>query len=200
MIRAALSTLLLLTAPALAEPVRSLFAETPENAKPERYVPPNKPVPDNYKLFGPAPYDMGGDVVMYLRTVQGYDEDDAKLTITGTCVSACTLLLKAKRVCITSDAMLWFHGISEQPLKTVSARSTISVPDLTKPAVYSAKASEALFKLYPAFIQPWLKASGALSTSKFTEKSYRTGRQMIALGVQECAERDLVEDRGGTRN
>lgn len=195
-IRTVFALLALLTVPAAAEPVQSLFSENVEPRHERVYSKPPKGQELTWARFGRGPYDMGGPVDLYLRIVAVYDEDRALLPIDGTCVSSCTLLLRANRVCVMPDAMLWFHGISMQPYKPVAAGSRIKVADRSKPPVYDAEASQKLFDLYPASIQAWLRKSKALSTAEFTQQSYLRGSQLIAMGFQECSQADVLIDRG----
>lgn len=57
-----------------------------------------------------AQYDPGGSVSAYAALVDQFNQAGTPLAIRGQCISACTMKLGVKRVCIDPSATLYFHG------------------------------------------------------------------------------------------
>jgi hypothetical protein len=132
-----LLALLLLTAPASADRLRELLGDVSTAFQGSNIIPfkdvrhpppaeirPRSPVDDiifapkpmvdvtrtrwadSVKPWGPEPFDWGGLVREYERRVKAATRKE----IRGTCISACTMYLAVKDLCVSDDAMFWFHS------------------------------------------------------------------------------------------
>lgn len=95
--------------------------------------------------------DNGGLVADYAARVRAYDAAGATVVIAGRCMSACTAYSGARRVCVTPDAELWFHG----------ARNGLPTPPGAERQVFEAMRSQQL-SLFPPRIRAWAIARQAV--------------------------------------
>jgi hypothetical protein len=112
-------------------------------------------------------FDRGGYVSDYFGQVASANARGETIEISGTCASACTMKLGARRVCVHRDAELWFHAAHNNGggLNTLGTRI--------------------MLRQYPARIRHWVMSHGAVASSNFTTMS---GATAIALGVRDCAQ------------
>jgi hypothetical protein len=125
-------------------------------------------------LFGcdarARPLDRGGSIAAYLMEIHA--SADKPHRIEGDCMSACTMWLGHRRVCVAPDATLWFHSAID-PGKLGRVVNPWQAMD--------RNANAAMLAMYPARVRavvaPWLE-----------NVNYRTltGRELIALGVPAC--------------
>ena len=122
------------------------------------------------------PLDRGGSIAAYLMDIHA--AAGRRHEIRGDCMSACTMWLGHRGVCVAPDAVLWFHGASDgvQAMRQANPWRAID-----------PQANAALLAMYPprvrAVVAPWLD-SPAWRTL--------TGVELIALGVPACADRQGV--------
>ena len=122
---------------------------------------PDRPV----KPWGPPPYDQGGLIRDYRARAKKLD----RVEIRGTCVSACTMYLAVRGVCVDKYALLWFHAAHD--------------PDTRK---ISAAGNAALVAHWPAPVRDWAARVGALGSVSFTWRRTLSGVELIAMGVPAC--------------
>lgn len=113
--------------------------------------------------------DPGGAVMDYAARVQQLG--DQPVVIDGRCMSACTLYLGARNVCITRGARLYFHGPSSQFYG-------LGLPPDEFDAV-----SRFMGNHYPEQIKDWFIGVGRYRLVGFFEMG---GAEAIALGAKEC--------------
>lgn len=121
--------------------------------------------------FGPGPVDNGGFITTYIENVRHANRTGTELRLTGTCVSACTIYLGARYVCVAPEARFWFHAAYDTYSGKVSADAT------TMMASY-----------WPGPVQGWAKVVGATGSTAFTMRRSLTGADLIRLGVRRCVE------------
>lgn len=92
-----------------------------------------------------APIDRGGPILNYLAAVHRLDAAGAEKQIAGDCMSACTLYLKARRVCAYRDATFWFHGAHDLRTGRYSPEWTQVMRDYLPPRVERLAASRGAF-------------------------------------------------------
>lgn len=127
--------------------------------------------------WGPQPVDWGGRVSLYRDKVRVSEKAEIK----GTCVSACTMFLGAKNVCVHHDAMVWFHSAFNPTTHTVSRAG-----------------NEEMSKHWPPQVRDWALKVGVFNTTDFTWRKVLTGVELIAMGVAPCKpphERQVSERR-----
>lgn len=122
---------------------------------------PNRPV----KPWGPAPYDWGGLIRDYGARVKKL----GRVEIRGTCVSACTMYLAVRGVCVDKYALLWFHAAF----------------DLGTGRISPAGSAE-LRAHWPKPVRDWAARVGALESVTFTWRRALSGVELIAMGVPAC--------------
>ncbi len=114
--------------------------------------------------------DRGGQIRFYIQKLAAASGQLHE--IRGDCMSACTIWLGHKPVCVAPDATLWFHQASDPSLELVSGN-----PWRWK----SATGNLALSTFYPprvlAVVRSWLESP---------EFHTLSGRELIALGIPEC--------------
>ena len=110
--------------------------------------------------------DNGGKVDDYLAYVDSADAHHEQIRIEGWCISACTVKLGAKDVCIYPSATLYFHQASD-PI--TGARSDL--------------ATAMMFEEYPPKIQEWVTEHKALDHEYLISLS---GADAIKRGISEC--------------
>jgi hypothetical protein len=116
------------------------------------------------------PLDRGGQIRFYIQKLAAASGQLHE--IRGDCMSACTIWLGHKPVCVAPDATLWFHQASDPRLELVSGN-----PWHWK----SETGNLALSTFYPprvlAVVRTWLESP---------EFHTLSGRELIALGIPEC--------------
>lgn len=116
------------------------------------------------------PLDRGGQIGEYVNRIVA--AAGRQHIISGDCMSACTMWLGHDGVCVTADAVLWFHAASDnmQAMRTESPWNAIS-----------AAGNRALLAMYPprvrAIVRPWLQSPDFHTLS---------GIELAALGVPLC--------------
>lgn len=110
--------------------------------------------------------DRGGNVFEYLTDVDKIDAHHEQIKIEGWCISACTVKLGAKNVCIYPDATLYFHQASD-----------------SKTGIRSDLGTLLMYDEYPPKIQKWVTEHKALDHEYLTSMS---GTEAISLGIKEC--------------
>lgn len=116
------------------------------------------------------PLDRGGDIGEYTRRI--VSGAGRAHVISGDCMSACTMWLGHRGVCVTPDAVLWFHAATDrlQAMRQENPWRTIS-----------HAGNAALLAMYPprvrAVVRPWLDSP---------DYHTLTGAQLAALGVPLC--------------
>jgi hypothetical protein len=114
-------------------------------------------------------FDGGGRVSDYFDQVASADAAGVTIEISGTCASACTMKLGARRVCVHRDAELWFHAAHDAN------------------GGFNSLGTRIMMRQYPAGIRAWAARAGALASNDFTTLS---GAQAIALGIADCDRRN----------
>lgn len=126
-------------------------------------------VPSQSRLMNiPGPIDRGGSVMDYLL------RNDGPQRIEGTCMSACTLKLGARIVCVvvgtarSPATVLWFHAPSG-----VHART---------------HGRYLMLRAYMRFprVAAWVKSRNALGFANFKIGNTLTGWQLVRMGVPKC--------------
>ena len=110
--------------------------------------------------------DRGGNIFEYLTYIQNADIRNTQIRIKGWCISACTMKLGAKDVCIYPDATLFFHEAYD-----------------AKTRIRSELGTQLMFDVYPIKIQEWVTEHKALENKTLTSLS---GSSAIELGITEC--------------
>jgi hypothetical protein len=118
-------------------------------------------------IFGPFPIDQGGDIATYLNAVAEADSSSALVVIEGTCISACTIKLAARRRCVRDNAVLWFHAAVAG-----SAISTIG--------------NSAMIDAYPPRVREEVLRRHMLDNPSLDPENTLTGRELMRLGEKEC--------------
>ena len=116
--------------------------------------------------------DRGGPVVTYIDHVAQLSKSGAEVRIEGLCLSACTLYLGAKNICIGEEAKLGFHG-------PASAFGGFPLP---KPEF--ERLTKQMARHYPKPLRDWF-----MSTARYELTDYYvvTGAEAIRMGVKRCA-------------
>src|SRR5712671_3700114 len=110
--------------------------------------------------------DVGGKMKDYTTHFQQVRNSGEAVVISGTCVSACTMVLglvPSDRVCATPNAVLGFH-----------AAWTF---DSSGKRVVSASGTQDLMNTYPAPVRAWIVRHGGLSPKMM----YLRGRDLAAI-------------------
>ena len=147
----------------------------PGQAQPKSWLSPDQFVTPRHDPFittspwGPAPYDPGGNVFAYQAKVWAADRAGRRIEIRGTCVSACTMFLGAKNVCVSKNAMLWFHAASDPDTKKISNLG-----------------NDVMRAYWPKPVQDYVERSGALRTVSFTRGRALSGVELQAMGLPDC--------------
>src|SRR5215475_4013758 len=130
--------------------------------------------------------DVGGKMRDYVTHFQQVSGSGEPVVITGTCVSACTMVLglvPSDRICATHDAVLGFHAAW--------------VFDNSGKRVVSSSGTEDLMRTYPAPVRAWITRQGGLTPKMM----YLRGRDLAAI-VGPCSLRMASATRakrfGGT--
>jgi hypothetical protein len=120
------------------------------------------------RFFGPWPVDEGGDVASYILAIAAANKSETLVIIEGTCLSACTIKLAAKRRCVRPNAILWFHSATQGP-------------------VVSPIGNAVLIDAYPPRVRSEVLRRHMLDSTEFDSEHTLTGRELIKLGEKECA-------------
>jgi len=116
--------------------------------------------------------DRGGAVDARVQLIQDYKSSDVHLEIRGRfCLSACTMFLGMKNVCVSPDTVFGFHGPSS---------AVYGIGLASKAFEYW---SHVMADHYPEPIKSWYLKDGRNRIVGFHEI---TGRGLIDLGVAEC--------------
>ncbi|RYC33415.1 hypothetical protein D3273_02770 [Lichenibacterium minor] len=109
----------------------------------------------------------GGNIRAHVSRVIDYDAAGTRVRVTGTCISACALILALPpdRICVGPGARFGFH----QPVKGLTG--TMAITDI----------GDAITDVYPPFVQQWLKSRyGGLPSGKPQIMGYDVLRQHYA--------------------
>lgn len=110
--------------------------------------------------------DVGGKMKDYTTHFQQVRNSGEPVVISGTCVSACTMVLglvPSDRICATPNAVFGFH-----------AAWTF---DSSGKRVVSASGTQDLMNTYPAPVRAWIARRGGLSPKMM----YLRGRDLAAI-------------------
>ncbi len=125
--------------------------------------------PSGLRSSEPRPaVDSGGNLRAYIAEVKRLNARGADKRIDSACISACTVFLGAKNVCVTPTARLWFHAASLQG----------AAPD--------ALGSLEMLSYYPPRVRAWAIRTRALESVTFDETRVLTGEQLALMGVAAC--------------
>ena len=98
--------------------------------------------------------DAGGGIAERAVELQRLRASGRPVVIAGRCASACTLYLSLHRTCITSRAVLMFHGPSDPGLSPI------------------------FLGLYPPGIRRWIAARGGLGARVLTMSATEAARHV----------------------
>jgi hypothetical protein len=110
--------------------------------------------------------DVGGKMQEYTTHFRQVRDSGEPVVITGTCVSACTMVLgfvPSDRICATHNAVLGFH-----------AAWTF---DTSGKRVVSASGTQDLMNTYPVPVRAWIAQRGGLTPKMI----YLRGRDLAAI-------------------
>jgi hypothetical protein len=110
--------------------------------------------------------DVGGKMKDYTAHFQQVRSSGEPVVISGTCVSACTMVLglvPSDRICVTPNAALGFHAAW--------------MFDNSGKRVVSASGTQDLMKTYPAPVRTWIARHGGLTPRMM----YLQGRDLAAI-------------------
>lgn len=110
--------------------------------------------------------DVGGKMKDYTAHFQQVRNSGEPVVISGTCISACTMVLglvPSDRVCATPNAMLGFHAAW--------------MFDSSGKRVVSASGTQDLMNTYPAPVRAWIARKGGLTPKMM----YLRGRDLAAI-------------------
>jgi len=119
------------------------------------------------RLFGPWPVDLGGHLPSYIVAIADANKSGTLVVIEGSCLSACTVKLAAKRRCVRPDAILWFHSAAED-------------------SGVSPTGNAVLIASYPPRVRNEVLRRHMLDSTEFDAEHTLTGRELIKLGEEEC--------------
>jgi hypothetical protein len=108
----------------------------------------------------------GGEVGQFLRLFAALRESGQRVVIDGPCFSACTLVLGSiprERICVTSRAVLGFHGARLFDREGNEYRTPSSV-------------NAAVMDAYPKPVQRWIARRGGLSEKTITLRGAELAR------------------------
>jgi hypothetical protein len=110
--------------------------------------------------------DIGGKMQDYTTHFRQVRDSGEPVVISGTCVSACTMVLglvPSDRICATHSAVLGFHAAW--------------MFDNSGKRVVSASGTQDLMKTYPAPVRAWIARHGGLTPKMM----YLRGRDLAAI-------------------
>jgi hypothetical protein len=115
--------------------------------------------------------DIGGKMRDYATRFRQVRDSGEPVVISGTCVSACTMVLglvPSDRICATPNAALGFHAAW--------------MFDESGNRVVSASGTQGLMEIYPASVRAWIARRGGLTRKMM----YLRGRDLAAI-VAPCS-------------
>lgn len=115
-------------------------------------------------------FSPGGGLFAFVTQYQALRDQDAKVILDGSCISACTIMLgilRDEQVCVTERASLAFHSA-------------------TQDGVYSEDGTQILWHIYPPKIRAMLTALGWDGTTEHSSLIYVDGALLRTI-YQECA-------------
>ena len=110
--------------------------------------------------------DVGGKMRDYATRFRQVRDSGEPVVISGTCVSACTMVLglvPSDRICATPNAVLGFHAAW--------------MFDDSGKRVVSASGTQDLMETYPASVRAWIARHGGLTRKMM----YLRGRDLAAI-------------------
>src|SRR5258707_9182688 len=110
--------------------------------------------------------DVGGKMQDYTTHFRQVRDSGEPVVISGTCVSACTMVLglvPSDRICATPNAVLGFHAAW--------------MFDDSGKRVVSASGTQDLMQTYPASVRAWIARRGGLTPKMM----YLRGRDLAAI-------------------
>ena len=110
--------------------------------------------------------DIGGKMRDYTTCFRQVRDSGEPVVISGTCVSACTMVLglvPSDRICATPNAVLGFHAAW--------------MFDDSGKRVVSASGTQDLMETYPASVRAWIARHGGLTRKMM----YLRGRDLAAI-------------------
>ena len=110
--------------------------------------------------------DIGGKMRDYTTHFRQVRDSGEPVVISGTCVSACTMVLglvPSDRICATPNAVLGFHAAW--------------MFDESGKRVVSASGTQDLMETYPASVRAWIARHGGLTRKML----YLRGRDLAAI-------------------
>ena len=110
--------------------------------------------------------DIGGKMRDYTTRFRQVRDSGEPVVISGTCVSACTMVLglvPSDRICATPNAVLGFHAAW--------------MFDESGKRVVSASGTQDLMETYPASVRAWIARHGGLTRKMM----YLRGRDLAAI-------------------
>ncbi len=113
--------------------------------------------------------DNGGNLRAYAAQVRALNALGAVKRLDGACISACTIFLGVKNVCVTPSANLWFHAASSPGTGDTSALGSLEV-----------------LSHYPPRVREWAIRTRALETVDLNDAKRLTGEQLVIMGVAAC--------------
>jgi hypothetical protein len=108
----------------------------------------------------------GGEVGSFLELFERMRSSGARVAIDGPCYSACTLVLSLvprERICVTSRAVLGFHGA-----RSVDTKGRVRA---------EPQASKIVLAAYPADVRNWIERRGGLTSRVLLLR----GRELAAM-------------------
>lgn len=154
--------------------IKSLSREDPVKIVREIGVPPKTdavafPLDVRVSPHGPAPHDPGGRLSDYIGKIRAAEANNVRVELRGTCVSACTMFLGAKRVCVAPEATFWFHSAYDEKTGRIDPR-----------------ANHTMSMFWPDPVNEWAMKAGVFESTVFTMRRRLTGDQLIKMGVPKC--------------
>lgn len=110
--------------------------------------------------------DIGGKMRDYTNRFRQVRDSGERVVISGTCVSACTMVLglvPSDRICATPNAVLGFHAAW--------------MFDDSGKRVVSASGTQDLMETYPSTVRAWIARQGGLTRKMM----YLRGRDLAAI-------------------
>jgi hypothetical protein len=98
--------------------------------------------------------DLGGFTYKYWELATKFHENGTRIIIDGRCISACTFFLVDEKACVTDNAVLGFHAMTENV-------GTLEHPVMGKEI--NKGATEEQFSVYPVQVQNFIKKNGGLT-------------------------------------
>jgi hypothetical protein len=116
-----------------------------------------------------SPLDSGGHLQSYIAEVRRLNAEASTKAIRGVCVSACTIYLGVKNVCVDPTAQVWFHAAH--------------LPGDNRP---NSLGSLEMLSYYPPSVRAWAIRTRALESTDLQDAKKLTGEQLIRMGVRSC--------------